>query len=45
MMLHAVRITGDSRGNLIQNNLLGGATQASIEAADTAAVVQGNVEV
>ena len=41
-MIHAIRVTGNSVDNLIQNNLIGGATDAPIVASDTAAVVRGN---
>lgn len=41
-MAHAVRVTGNSRDNLIQNNLVGGATDRLIVAGDAAAVVKGN---
>ncbi len=41
-MAHAVRVTGDSRDNVIQNNLLGGATEELISAKPDAVVVHGN---
>ena len=42
VMIHAVRVTGNSLDNLIQNNLLGGATDALIVASPDKAIVQGN---
>lgn len=41
-MAHAVRVIGESRNNVIQNNLLGGATEELISAKPDAAFVQGN---
>jgi nitrous oxidase accessory protein NosD len=41
-MAQGVRVSGHSRDNLIQNNLLGGATAGLIVASQDAAVVQGN---
>lgn len=41
-MVQAVRVMGNSRDNLVQNNLLGGATESLIAATDELAVVRGN---
>jgi len=41
-MTQAIRVTGSSRDNLIQNNLVGGAVDGLIVAAEDAAIVQGN---
>lgn len=43
-MLQAVRITGRSKGNLVQNNLVGGAKEKPFKVDPEAAVLQGNVE-
>jgi len=43
-MLQAVRITGNSRDNLVQNNLVGGARKKSIDVPQETATMQGNVE-
>jgi hypothetical protein len=41
-MREAVRIRGDSRDNLVQNNLVGGATGKLLDIPDDTATVQGN---
>jgi hypothetical protein len=41
-MRQAVRIRGDSRDNLVQNNLVGGATGKLLDIPDGTATVQGN---
>ncbi|MFP6769328.1 MAG: right-handed parallel beta-helix repeat-containing protein [Planctomycetaceae bacterium] len=41
-MHQAVRIRGKSRDNLVQNNLLGGATQQLLDIPEGTAVLQGN---
>ncbi len=43
-MHQAIRITGRSKDNLVQNNLLGGAKTQLIDVTSEAAFVQGNVE-
>ena len=43
-MREAVRITGASRDNLVQNNLLGGASHRLLEVPRGTAVLQGNIE-
>jgi len=44
-MLEAVRLTGNGRDNLIDNNMVGGARRRAIEVAEGGAVVRDNVEV
>lgn len=44
-MREAIRISGDSRDNLVQNNLVGGGTETPIDVPQGTAVVQGNVKV
>ena len=44
-MLEGVRVRGMSRGNLVQNNMLGGAVREGVVAEEGMAVLQGNVEV
>jgi hypothetical protein len=44
-MRNAVRILGNSRDNLVQNNLLGGAAEKLLDIPPETAVVQGNIEV
>ena len=43
-MRQAVRIRGESRDNLVQNNLLGGASHKLLDVPEGTAVLQGNVE-
>ena len=43
-MLQAIRVSGQSRDNLIQNNLLAGAKLKLIDASADRAIVQGNTE-
>ncbi len=43
-MLQAIRVRGQSKNNLIQNNLLGGAKVKLIDAAPQSSILQGNVE-
>jgi nitrous oxidase accessory protein NosD len=44
LMQQAIRVTGNSRDNLVQNNLVSGAVQSLIDVPDSTATVQGNVE-
>jgi hypothetical protein len=44
-MLEAIRLTGNCRDNLIDNNMVGGARRVAIEVAKGDAVVRDNVEV
>ena len=44
-MQHAIRITGNSRDNLVQNNLVSGAVQSLIDGTQTTATLQGSVDV
>lgn len=44
-MRHAIRITGESRDNLVQNNLLGGAKQQLLDILEGKGAVQGNREI
>lgn len=44
-MRHAIRLLGKGRDNVVQHNLVGGATERAIEAGPGAATVQGNTEV
>ena len=41
-MQQAVRIRGKSRDNLVQNNLMGGATAGLLDIPEGTATVQGN---
>lgn len=44
-MLHAIRVLGHSRDNLIQNNLIGNAKVQPLDVPKGTAVLQGNVKV
>ena len=44
-MQQAIRVVGQSLGNLVQNNLVSGAVRDAIDVADGLATLQGNVEV
>lgn len=44
-MLHAIRVLGESRDNLIQNNLIGNAKLQPLDVPKGTAVLQGNVKV